>query len=44
MLALKCEAAGFCMVKCRLFPVFSLMALFAVPAILAFMVIVELMA
>jgi hypothetical protein len=44
MLALKCEAAGFRMVKCRLFPVFSLMALFAVPAILAFMVIVELMA
>ena len=44
MPALKCEAAGFRMVKCRLFPVFSLMALFAVLAILAFMVIVELMA
>ena len=44
MQALKCEAAGFRMVKCRLFPVFGLMALFAVPAILAFMAIVELMA
>ena len=44
MPALKCEAAGFLMVEGRLFPIFSLVALFAIRSILALMVIVELMA
>ena len=44
MPALQCKAAGFGMVKCRLFPFLCLVTLLAVAAIFTFVVIVELMA
>ena len=44
MPALQCKAAGFGMVKCRLFPFLCLVTLLAVPAIFTFVVIIELMA
>ena len=44
MPALQCKAAGFGMVKSRLFPFLCLVALLAVPAIFTLVMIVELMA